>query len=153
MHPVRRQRLLIVVFIVLGASLATGLVVYALRGDMNLFYSPSQIVSGDAPVGHKIRAGGMVKKGSVVRNKKTLQVQFVITDFKHDVPVTYTGILPDLFGEGQGVVAMGRMGPGGQFVATQILAKHDEKYMPPEVADALKTARASGSGKPVRGGS
>ena len=152
MHPVRRQRLLIVLLIVAGASLATGLVVYALRGDMNLFYSPTQIVDGDAPLGHKIRAGGMVKKGSLVRNKKTLEVHFVITDFRHEVPVTYTGILPDLFGEGHGVVAMGRMGRNGEFVATQILAKHDAKYMPPEVAAELKTARASGGNKPAHGG-
>lgn len=138
MHPIRKKRLTIVLFLVSGIALAVGLTTYALRQNINLFYDPSQISAGEAPVDVRIRAGGMVEEGSVVRDPDSLKVQFRVTDFNASVPVEYDGILPDLFAEGQGVVAMGRLNGEGRFVADQVLAKHDENYMPPEVAEALK---------------
>lgn len=140
MHPIRKKRLTIVLFLVAGVSLAVGLATYALRQNINLFYDPSQIAEGEAPVDVRIRAGGMVKEGSVVRDPESLKVEFQVTDFSASVPMQYTGILPDLFAEGQGVVAMGRLNEQGMFVADQVLAKHDENYMPPEVNDALEKA-------------
>lgn len=138
MHPLRKQRLIIVSIIVIGASLAATLVFYALGENMNLFFSPSEIHQGKAPVERKIRAGGMVKDGSVVRDPNSLKVEFVVTDFTAEVPVTYEGILPDMFSEGEGVVATGLLNENGVFVANEVLAKHDEKYMPPEVSEALE---------------
>jgi cytochrome c-type biogenesis protein CcmE len=138
MHPVRKQRLLLVVFIALFSSAAIGLVVYALRGNIDLYYPPTKVMSGDAPVGQPIRVGGMVVKDSVQRDDDSLEVSFQLTDYKASVPVVYTGILPDLFGEGQGAVASGQLNANGVLEATEILAKHDENYMPPEVADALE---------------
>ena len=140
MKPARRKRLILIIALVAGFGVAVGLVLYALKQNINLFYSPTQIVAGKVPANAHIRAGGMVVKGSVKRDPKSLRVQFAITDYKATVPVVYTGILPDLFREGQGIVALGHMGPHGVFEADQVLAKHDEKYMPPEVAAALKKA-------------
>jgi len=138
MTPKRKQRLALVILIVLGIGIATALALSALRQNINLFYTPTQVAQGAAPKGHTFRIGGLVEKGSLKRDKKSLKVNFWITDTKSNVEITYTGILPDLFREGQGVVAIGKMGADGMFHAEQILAKHDEKYMPPEVADALK---------------
>ncbi|QFU76086.1 cytochrome c maturation protein CcmE [Halioglobus maricola] len=138
MHPVRKQRLILVLFIVLFSSAAIGLVAYALRGNINLFFPPAEVAAGKAPIGQPIRIGGMVKEGSVRRSDDSLEVYFVITDFSAEVPVTYEGILPDLFGEGQGAVASGKLAANGVLSATEVLAKHDENYMPPEVADALE---------------
>ncbi|MEZ5573350.1 MAG: cytochrome c maturation protein CcmE [Halioglobus sp.] len=138
MHPVRKQRLYLVLFVIVFASVAVGLVVYALRGNINLFYPPSEVVAGKAPVGQPIRLGGMVVEGSVERATDSLEIRFELTDFKSSVPVVYTGILPDLFDEGQGAVASGVLNSQGVLEATEILAKHDENYMPPEVADALE---------------
>jgi cytochrome c-type biogenesis protein CcmE len=138
MHPVRRQRLYIVLFIVVGASIAAALIFYALRENMNLFYSPSDIAAGKAPLSTRIRAGGMVREGSLAREGDDLEVTFVVTDFEHDVTVQYVGILPDLFAEGQGVVVTGELEGPARFVASEVLAKHDEEYMPPEVSDALE---------------
>lgn len=140
MHPVRKQRLIVVLFILFGTAIAVGLITFALRDNINLFYSPGDIAAGRAPVGKQIRAGGMVVKGSLKHDPHSLRVRFVVTDYVSRVPVVYTGILPDLFAEGQGVVATGKLDRNGVFQATQILAKHDEKYMPPEVKDAVKTA-------------
>jgi cytochrome c-type biogenesis protein CcmE len=148
MHPIRKKRLMIVLFLVAGVSIAVALATYALRQNINLFYDPGQIAAGEAPVDVRIRAGGMVKENSVVRDPESLKVAFSVTDFTSSVPMEYTGILPDLFAEGQGVVAMGRLNEKGLFVADQVLAKHDENYMPPEVNDALEKAagkRASAS--------
>jgi cytochrome c-type biogenesis protein CcmE len=150
MNPKRKQRLILVLFLVVGVSLVVGLVLYALKQNMNLFYNPTQIATGEAPMHARIRAGGMVRKGSLVRTKDSLTVTFVITDFKNDVKVTYTGILPDLFREGTGVVATGTMEPNGVFHATEVLAKHDEKYMPPEVSDALKKSGRTATGQKVQ---
>jgi len=138
MHPKRKQRLLIVLSIVIGASLASGLLFYALSDNMNLFYPPTDIVAGKAPVGKRIRAGGMVEKGSIVRESDGLTVKFKITDYEATVTVSYKGILPDLFAEDAGVVVAGVLNKDGYIVADEVLAKHDENYMPPEVADTLK---------------
>ncbi len=137
MHPVRKQRLLIVLFVVLFSSAAIGLVTYALRGNINLFYPPAEVAGGMAPVGQPLRVGGMVVKGSVQRQPDSLIVRFGLTDFQATVPVIYEGILPDLFGEGQGAVASGKLDDKGVLHATEVLAKHDENYMPPEVVHAL----------------
>lgn len=109
MHPIRKKRLTIVLFLLLGLGIAVGLTTYALRQNINLFYDPTQISAGEAPVDVRIRAGGMVEEGSVLRDPDSLKVEFKVTDFNASVPVQYTGILPDLFAEGQGVVAMGRL--------------------------------------------
>jgi len=140
MHPIRKKRLTIVLFLLAGIGIAVGLTTYALRQNINLFYDPSQIAAGEAPQDVRIRAGGMVEEGSVIRDPDSLKVEFRVTDFNSSVPVEYVGILPDLFAEGQGVVAMGKINGQGRFVADQVLAKHDENYMPPEVADALEKA-------------
>ncbi len=137
MHPIRKQRLMIVLFIILGASVAVGLVSFALRSNINLFYPPVDIVAGKAPIGKKIRAGGMVLTGSVKRSTDSLRVEFIVTDYKANVTVVYEGILPDLFSEGEGVVAAGELDEKGVFYATEVLAKHDENYMPPEVEAAI----------------
>ena len=128
----------IVLFVVLFSSVAVALVVYALRGNINLFFPPAEVAAGKAPVGQPVRIGGMVAEGSVQRSDDSLEVRFDITDFQATVPVVYVGILPDLFDEGQGAVASGVLDEGGVLTATEVLAKHDENYMPPEVAEALE---------------
>jgi cytochrome c-type biogenesis protein CcmE len=133
----RQRRMTMVAAIVLGVSLATWLGMQAFRENVMFFFNPSQVATGKAPQGQRFRLGGMVANGSVHKVAGTLDIEFLVTDFKHTVPVSYSGLLPDLFREGQGVVAHGRM-QGATFVADEILAKHDEKYMPPEVSDALK---------------
>ena len=138
MHPVRKQRLLLVLFVVLFSSAAIGLVVYAMRGNINLFFPPAEVAAGNAPVGQSIRVGGMVVAGSVQRSEDSLEIAFELTDYEASVPVIYRGILPDLFDEGQGAVAAGKLNEQGVLEATEVLAKHDENYMPPEVADALE---------------
>ena len=138
MHPARKQRLIIVAIIVIGASVATALIANALKQNLNLFYEPTRIVNGEAPIGRKIRVGGMVVENSLTRIPNSLTVQFVVTDYEADVTVEYTGILPDMFTEDAGTVATGVLTEDGLFVAEQVLAKHDETYMPPEVAAALK---------------
>ena len=137
MRAKRKRRLLTTGLLVIGISTAVGLVLLALKQNINLFFSPSQIVAGQAPVQTNFRIGGMVVNGSVKRNQTDLQVTFELTDTAATVPVSYAGILPDLFREGQGIVASGKM-QQGIFVADQVLAKHDETYMPPQVSDALK---------------
>lgn len=127
--------------IVVGCTIATGLALLALRENINLFFSPSQIVEGSAPSNTTIRLGGMVVAGSVQRGAN-LGVTFVLTDLAEQVTVAYEGILPDLFREGQGIVTQGKLDSTGRFVAQQVLAKHDETYMPPEVNDALRKVMA-----------
>lgn len=145
MHPLRRQRLWVVLSIVLFSSAAVGLAVYALRGNINLFYPPVAVAAGDAPQDTPIRVGGMVVDGSVRRADDSLQVRFTVTDYQANVDVVFEGILPDLFAEGEGVVASGRLGPDGVFRADEVLAKHDENYMPPEVAEALQQKTDAGA--------
>jgi cytochrome c-type biogenesis protein CcmE len=134
---IRKQRLILVVFIVAGVSAAVGLAMYALSQNINLFFSPAQVVEGEAPADQRIRLGGMVIAGSVKRTADSLQVKFDLTDYKGIVTVVYEGILPDLFREGQGIVATGKLDGARVFQAEEVLAKHDEKYMPPEVQRAL----------------
>lgn len=140
MNAKRKQRLMIVLCLVFGVSVAVGLTLYALNQNINLFYSPKQIAAGEAPVNTRIRAGGMVVDGSVKRDPESLKVSFKLTDYESVVEVEYVGILPDLFREGQGIVAQGSMNEQGIFNAVEVLAKHDENYMPPEVAEALEAA-------------
>lgn len=127
--------------IVVGCTIATGLALLALRENINLFFSPSQIVEGTAPSNTTIRLGGMVVSGSIKRGDN-LGVTFVLTDLAEQVTVAYEGILPDLFREGQGIVTQGKLDSTGRFLAEQVLAKHDETYMPPEVNDALRKVMA-----------
>lgn len=138
MTPTRRRRLLLVLGILAGVGIAGALALTAFKKNVMFFFDPSQVAAGQAPAGERFRLGGMVEKGSVVRTPGTLDIQFVVTDFAHRVTVKYDKVLPDLFREGQGVVAHGRMDGTGVFVADEVLAKHDEKYMPPEVAKSLK---------------
>ena len=145
MHPKRKQRLIVALVIVVLSSVTIGLIAYALSGNINLFYSPSQVAAGNAPIDRQIRVGGMVVEGSVRRASDRLETRFDVTDFVHSVTVTYDGILPDLFAEGEGVVATGKLGANGVVTASEVLAKHDENYMPPEVAEALEKANAQGS--------
>ncbi len=140
MHPVRKQRLIMVIFIVVFASVAIGLMAFALRENINLFYPPSKIVAGEAPLETRIRAGGCVLPGSVNRDNDTLEVSFLITDGGADLQVSYSGIVPDLFPEGEAVVVNGMLNGDGVFMATQVLAKHDETYTPPEVAESVQDA-------------
>ena len=126
-----------------GCTIATGLTLLALRENINLFFSPSQIVDGTAPSNTTIRLGGMVVAGSIQRGDN-LGVTFVLTDLAEQVTVAYEGILPDLFREGQGIVTQGKLDSTGRFLAEQVLAKHDETYMPPEVNDALRKVMAVG---------
>lgn len=138
----RQRRMVMVLVLVGGVGLAVGLGLEAFRNNLLYFISPSQVVAGKAPVGRTFRLGGLVKKGSVHRKKGSLKVRFVLTDFAHKVTVVYDGVLPDLFREGQGIVASGRLNSHGVFVASEVLAKHDSTYMPPNVAAALKKGRA-----------
>lgn len=133
----RRRRMTLVIGIIVGVSIAGALALSAFRQNVTFFFDPSQVAAGQVPAGERFRLGGMVTKGSVQRAPGSLEVHFIVSDFKHEIPVSYTGVLPDLFREGQGVVAHGRMN-GSTFIADEVLAKHDEKYMPPEVARSLK---------------
>lgn len=146
MTPKRKKRLYLVLFILLATASAVGLTTYALQQNINLFYSPLQIAGGEAPSGTRIRAGGMVVDGSIKRAEGSLKVNFDITDYQETVTVTYDGILPDLFREGQGIVAQGELNSEGVFIADEVLAKHDEQYMPPEVEEALKNASQAHKG-------
>ena len=145
MHPLRKQRLIMVSLVVVLSSAAIGLVAFALRDNINLFYPPADVVAGKAPTDRSIRLGGMVVENSIVRSETDLNTIFWVTDYEASVAVQYSGILPDLFAEGEGVVAEGTLDESGMLIATQVLAKHDENYMPPEVAAALE-------GKPAPAG-
>ena len=137
----RRKRIAIVLGIAVSASVAIALVLNAFRSNLVFFYSPSQVAAKEAPVGRTFRLGGLVKQGSVQR--EGVVVRFAVTDTAQTIAVRYQGILPDLFKEGKGVVAQGQVGADGVFVAREVLAKHDENYMPPEAAAALKQAGAT----------
>ena len=134
----RQRRVTLVVGILVGVSAAVALAVRAMNENVMFFFDPTQVASGEAPIDKRFRLGGMVRPGTVVREPGTLEMRFVAPDLQKDVSVKYSGIVPDLFRENQGVVAHGRLGADGTFVADEILAKHDENYMPPEVARAIK---------------
>ncbi len=138
MTPTRKRRLYWVLGILAGVGIAGALALSAFQKNVMFFFDPSQVAAGDVKPGERFRLGGMVTQGSFHRQPGSLEVSFTVTDFKHELPVKYTGVLPDLFREGQGVVAHGRIGADGVFMADEVLAKHDEKYMPPEVARSLK---------------
>ena len=142
MTPKRKQRLIFVMVLLVGFGAATGLALFAFQNNLLYFYSPSQIASGEVETGQMFRLGGLVVEGSVERESDGITTQFELTDTAGSITVSYTGLLPDLFREGQGIVAQGKINPQGVFVAQEVLAKHDENYMPPEVADALKEAGA-----------
>jgi cytochrome c-type biogenesis protein CcmE len=129
--------------VVAGVAVSAALALQAFRENVLFFFSPSEVAAGEAPIERGFRIGGMVVDGSVERETGSLTVSFVVTDFAHSIPVSYTGVLPDLFGEGQGVVARGYLNADGSFTAEEVLAKHDENYMPPEVAEALERARSA----------
>lgn len=139
----RHKRLAFILIGLTGIAVAAGLVLNSFRGNLVFFFSPSQVAANEAPVGKTFRLGGMVETGSVRREADGLTVRFTVTDTAREIPVVFTGILPDLFSEGQGAVAQGRLGDDGVFYADQVLAKHDETYMPPEVADALEQAKSA----------
>ena len=134
----RRQRMLAVGLILVGVGSAAALALLALDENLLYFYEPSRIVAGEAPTDRTFRVGGMVVEGSVEREAGSLEVRFVLTDLAETVAVVYSGLLPDLFREGQGIIALGSLNGEGVFVADEVLAKHDENYLPPEVAQSLK---------------
>ena len=138
MHPLRKQRLYVVLSILFGTAMAAFLVFKGLSENINLFYSPSDLKKEKISVDNQIRVGGMVKKDSINKESNSLRISFVITDFEEDLLITYEGILPDLFSEEAGIVAKGKINEEGMFIANEVLAKHDENYMPPEVAKTLK---------------
>ncbi|HYG45967.1 MAG TPA: cytochrome c maturation protein CcmE [Bordetella sp.] len=144
MTPARKKRLSWILALVCGVSVAAALALAALQENINLFYTPSQIAAGEAPQGTRIRAGGLVETGSLKRTQDSLTIRFSVTDGARSIAVRYQGILPDLFREGQGIVAMGRLDHDGMLQADEVLAKHDENYMPPEAMHALKQAGATG---------
>ena len=138
----RRKRMTVVALVVLGVGIAVALILTAFNRNLMYFYSPAEVARGAAPHNRPFRLGGMVVKGSVVRDAQDLSVRFTVTDFAKDRTIRYRGILPDLFREGQGIVAIGQLDAQGVFIASEVLAKHDENYMPPEVAQALKDGQA-----------
>ena len=141
MKPVRKRKIGMIMLLLSVVSLVMTLVLYALRQNISLFYTPTQLAQGEAVGTHFIRAGGMVVPGSIVRKSGDLTIRFKITDYKHTVDVIYRGVLPDLFREGQGIVAQGELIDNQHFKAMTVLAKHDEKYMPPEVRDAVNKVK------------
>ncbi|MDN3519081.1 cytochrome c maturation protein CcmE [Aquisalimonas lutea] len=138
---VRQRRATFVLLIVGGVMVATALALSAFRENMLFFFDPSQVVAGEAPTNYPFRLGGLVRDGSLEEVDEGLMVRFSVTDGTSEVPVTYEGVLPDLFREGQGVVVRGTLREDDVFVAEEVLAKHDENYMPPEVADSLRTTK------------
>lgn len=134
MNNHRKKKISLIISMILGVAIAAFLILSALKDNINLYFTPSELKASANPHHATIRLGGMVKKGSVEREKDSLQVNFIITDFSHEIPIYYQGLLPNLFREGQGVVVQGQLQENGLFQATTVLAKHDENYMPPKVA-------------------
>ena len=147
MKPARKQRLILIGLMVIGAGLATAFALKSFNENLMYFFSTTDVIEGKAPKDALFRLGGMVVKGSVERPNDGMTVRFKLTDFSKDVTVEYTGILPDLFREGQGIVAHGKLNAQGVFVAEEVLAKHDENYMPPEVKSSLKNQPAPVAGQ------
>ena len=138
MNPIRKQRIYALIAILTGSILAVGLVISALSKNLNLFYSPTDLLNNNLSPDTLIRAGGMVREGSIKRSSDSLNITFTVTDFKNDLLINYSGILPDLFSEKAGVVVQGYLVSDGTFRAVEVLAKHDENYMPPEVAKLME---------------
>ena len=141
MKPARKKRLFFIIFLVSGIAIAAGFALYAFNQNLMFYFSPAEVKQGKAPVDKIFRMGGMVVKGSFVKEPKSLKVHFDLTDYDKTVSVEYTGLLPDLFREGQGIISRGKLNSEGVFVAEEVLAKHDENYMPPEVAESLKKSK------------
>ena len=141
MKPARKKRLFFIVFLIAGVTLAAGFAMYAFNQNLMFYFSPTAIKQGKAPVDKIFRMGGMVVEGTFKKEPKSLKVHFDLTDFDKTVSVEYEGILPDLFREGQGIISRGKLNADGVFIAEEVLAKHDENYMPPEVAESLKKAK------------
>ena len=141
MTPARKKRLFFIIFLVTGIAVAAGFALYAFNQNLMFYFAPSEVKEGKAPVNKLFRMGGMVVEGTFKRQDKSLKVFFDLTDYKDTVTVQYEGILPDLFREGQGIISRGKLNADGVFVAEEVLAKHDENYMPPEVAESLKKAK------------
>jgi cytochrome c-type biogenesis protein CcmE len=137
MVPARKQRLIFIISLIIGVAIAFALALFALRQNINLFFTPTQVNEGLAPKNHEFRVGGIVKSGSLQYYSHTAEVEFALSDNHQQIIVFYTGILPTLFREGQGIVAEGNLDKHGDFIADQVLAKHDENYMPPEVKSEL----------------
>ncbi len=142
MTPVRRQRLILILLMLVGVATAATFALQAFNENLMYFFSTTEVVEGKPPKGAKFRLGGMVVDGSIARPNNGIMVRFQLTDYANKVTVEYSGILPDLFREGQGIVANGRLNEQGVFIAEEVLAKHDENYMPPEVAESLKKTHA-----------
>ncbi len=140
MTPTRKRRLIAVIVIIIGVGSAAVVAKKALNENLLYFVSPTDVEEQSLPAGKRFRLGGLVQSGSLSRASDSLAIQFIVTDGAHSVEVQYDGILPDLFREGQGIIAIGELTSNGHFEASEVLAKHDEKYMPPEVADALEKA-------------
>ena len=138
MNKIHKRRLTYVLIFLTGITLAASLIFFALRQNLNVFVTPSDLAARSLNTKINLRLGGMVKKASVKRDSHSLQVDFIVTDFKKDIPVRYTGVLPDLFHEDKGVIAEGKMNANGVFISSQVLAKHDENYMPKQVYEALR---------------
>ena len=152
MKPHRKQKLILVALLVFGIGGAAALVLNAFTENLMFFFSPTQVAANQVLTDRNFRLGGLVVPGSVSREDDGLTVHFTLTDNNKTVPVVYTGILPDLFREGQGIVSMGKLGSDGVFKAEEVLAKHDENYMPPEVAEALQAAHRENAAAPNEGG-
>lgn len=142
MTPTRKKRLLAVVLILIGVGIATAIFLTAFKENILFYKSPTEVLQGDYPKARNFRIGGMVKKGSIVKSTNSLDVDFMVTDYAKDVRIHYTGLLPDLFRDDQGMIAIGQLDNNGVFQAEEILAKHDENYMPPEVAASMKEKTA-----------
>lgn len=138
MHPIRKRRLTLILLMVGGIFVATAFAIMAFKQNLMLYYTPSEVVAGKAPQQQRFNIGGMVSKGSVSKASNSVEVRFDVTDYDKTISVSYAGILPDLFREGQAVVVKGKLNANGQFIADEVLAKHDENYMPKEVAASLK---------------
>lgn len=141
MNKIQKRRLTYVIIFLMGLTLAASLIFYALKQNLNVFVTPNQLASRHITADYALRLGGMVKKDSVKRDPNSLRVEFVVTDFKKDVNVRYTGVLPDLFHEEKGVIVEGKMSAEGTFIATQVLAKHDENYMPKNVYEQMRQGK------------
>ena len=141
MKPARKKRLFFIIFLIAGVTLAAGFAMYAFNQNLMFYFSPTDVKKGKAPVDKLFRMGGMVVEGTFKKEPETLKVHFDLTDYEKTVSVEYEGILPDLFREGQGIISRGKLNAQGVFIAEEVLAKHDENYMPPEVAESLKKAK------------
>lgn len=150
MNPKRKRKLILLSLMVSAVGLAVGLTLFALGNNMNVYYDPSEIVAGKVPTNTPLRAGGMVVEGSFERSPDSLDVRFAVTDYNEQVWITYNKILPDLFREGQGVIVQGILNEEGVVVANEVLARHDENYMPPEVASTLKAAHPAEEKSPKK---